>query len=61
MKLEELLKAVVVFISPLFPLLIWFKNNKKNKSSLRSQTYSWNKGGIKLFLFQEYEITQILP
>ena len=31
-----------------------FKKQQENKSSLHSQTYSWNKGGIKLFLFQEY-------
>ena len=32
-----------------------FKSNKKSKSSLCSQTYSWNKDGLKLFLFQEYK------
>ena len=35
---------------------VYFKSKKKNKSSLCNQTYmcSWNKGGLKLFLFQEY-------
>ena len=52
--LGKVLTAKVIATSLLFPLLICCKNNKKNKSSLCSQTYSWNKGGLKLFLFQEY-------
>ena len=47
------LTAEVVFVLPLFTLLDNFKNNN-NKSSLCSQTYTLNKNGLKLFLFQEY-------
>ena len=35
-------------------LIIFSKTNKKNKSSLCTQTDTLNKGGIKLFFFQEY-------
>ena len=53
-KLREVLKALVTSISPCFHLLFHFENNRKIKSCPFSQTYSWNKGGLKLFLFQEY-------
>ena len=49
-KLGEVLKAEVNFTSPLLSLLVCFKNNKENKWSRCSQTYLWNKGGLKLFL-----------
>ena len=53
-KLGEVLKAEVTSISPCFSLLFHFKNNKKNVTCPFCQTYSWNKVGLNLFLFQDY-------
>ena len=53
-KLEKVLKAEIISISLLYPLLFYFKNNKKKINKLYSQIIFWNKGGLKLFLFQEY-------
>ena len=44
-KLKSLLFTMFSFT------IFHYENNMKNKRILLSQTYSWNKGEIKLFLF----------
>ena len=50
--------AAVNYCSTQYPLFLagnWLaKHNRKKKSNLWSQTYSWNEGGVKLFRFWEY-------
>ena len=52
--LREELKIEDIPFSHLFPFIFHFKSNKKKQTSLIRQTYSWNKDGLKLFLFWEY-------
>ena len=40
--------------SPMFSFTIPFQKRQEKKTCPFSRTYSWNKGGLRLFLFQEY-------
>ena len=44
----------VYFTIIYFPRYHELKTWRKNKQFKSKQTYSWNKGGLKLFCFQEY-------
>ena len=46
-------KAEVIAISLLFTYYFIWKTRWKIKLVFFGQTYFWNKGGLKLFLFQE--------
>ena len=48
------LKAGDLCILQLFQFLIYFTHNHEKINKSICQTYTWNKGAIKLFPFREY-------